>query len=188
MRPLNCSCTAAPATTHHLTSGRRCADASMVLDQSPRYLWTRLCGRPYTASHLTMLPHNYRSRSASSGASSPTTFSTAKLCHRRTAMLAAPHRHNLLTVLRFVFPAAPAMPAVVTCTLRHHMSNCSHHWVSRSMPVNMLHMVYLLKRHRCDLVCVQLSQSRSHSHLSVPPMWKHIPCAQLLLAREVQVP
>ena len=164
------------------------ADASIVLDQCLRYLLTRLCGRLYTASHLTMIPHNYRSRSASSGASSPTTLSTAKLCHRHIAMLAALHRHNLLTVLRFVFPAAPAMPAVVTCTLRHHMSYCSHHRVSRSMLVNMLHMVYLLKRHRCDLVCVQLSQSRTHSHLSVPPVWTHIPCAQLLPSREAQVP
>ena len=56
------------------------------------------------------------------------------------------------------------------------------------MPVNILHMVYLLKRHRCDLVCVQLSQLRPHSHMSVPPMWEHILCAQLLPTREVQVP
>ena len=48
-------------------------------------------------------------------------------------------------------------------------------------------MGYLLKRHWCDLVCVQLSQSHSHSHTSVPPMWEHILCAQLLLKREVQV-
>ena len=52
------------------------------------------------------------------------------------------------------------MLVTVTSTLRLHMSYCSHHRVSRSMPVNMLHMVYLLKRHRCDLVCVHLSQSR----------------------------
>ena len=49
-------------------------------------------------------------------------------------------------------------------------------------------MAYLLKRHRCDLVCVHLSQSRSHSHMSVPPKWDHILCAQLLPTREVQVP
>ena len=41
----------------------------------------------------------------------------------------------------------------------------------RSMPVNMPHMVYLLKRHRCDLVYVHLSQSRPRSHTSVPPKW-----------------
>ena len=47
----------------------------------------------------------------------------------------------------------------------------------------MPHMVYLLKRHRCDLVYV-----RTHSHMSVPPKWEHILCAQLLPTREVQVP
>ena len=47
---------------------------------------------------------------------------------------------------------------------------------------------YLLKRHRCDLVCVHLSQSRPHSHMSVPPKWEHILCAQLLPTREVQAP
>ena len=68
------------------------------------------------------------------------------------------------------------------------MSYYSHHRVSRSMPVNVLHMENLLKRHRCDLVCVQLSQSRSHSHMSVPPTWEHILCAQLLPTRAVQAP
>ena len=52
----------------------------------------------------------------------------------------------------------------------------------------MPHMVHLLKRHPCDLVCVHLSLSRSHSHVSVPPKWDHILCAQLLPSREVQVP
>ena len=47
--------------------------ALRVLDQSPRYLLMRLCRRLYTASQLTMPPHNYRSRSCSSDASSPTT-------------------------------------------------------------------------------------------------------------------
>ena len=50
------------------------------------------------------------------------------------------------------------------------------------------HMVYLLKRHRCDPVHAQLSQSRPHSLLFVPSMWEHILCAQLLPAREVLVP
>ena len=67
---------------------------------------------------------------------------------------------NLLTLLRFAVPAAPATPARVTRTPRPHMSYQSHHRVSRSMPVFMFHMVYLLKRRRCDLVCVHLSQSR----------------------------
>ena len=48
-------------------------------------------------------------------------------------------------------------------------------------------MVYLLKRHRCNLVYVQLSQLRPHSHLSVQP-WEHILRAQQLSTREVLVP
>ena len=80
------------------------------------------------------------------------------------------------------------MLATVTSTLRPHMSYYSHHRVSKSMPVNTLHMVYLLKRHRCDLVCVHLSQLRPHRLMSVPPMWEQILCAQLLPIREVPVP
>ena len=56
------------------------------------------------------------------------------------------------------------------------------------MPTCALHMAYLLKRHRCDLVCVQLLQSRPHSHMSVPTMWEHIVHDQLQLVREVLVP
>ena len=103
-------------------------------------------------------------------------------------MLVAPHRLNPLTVLRFAAPAAPATLATVTSTLRHHLCYHNRHRVSRSMPVSTPHMVHLLKRHRCDLVCEHLSQSRPHSHRSVPPKWDHILCAQLLPTREVQVP
>ena len=56
------------------------------------------------------------------------------------------------------------------------------------MPTCAPHMAYLLERHRCDPVYVQLSQSRPHSHLFVPSMWEHILCAQLLPARDVLVP
>ena len=80
------------------------------------------------------------------------------------------------------------MLATVTRTLRSHVCYHSRHRVSRSMPVNMPHMVYLLKRPRGDLVCVHLSQSRPHSHMSVPPKWDHIQRAQLLPTIEVQVP
>ena len=68
------------------------------------------------------------------------------------------------------------------------MSYHSRLRVSRSMPTCAPHIVYLLKRHQCDLVCVHLSQSRSHSHMSVPSKWEHILCAQPLPTREVQVP
>ena len=115
-------------------------------------------------------------------------FRPPSFCHRHIATLVAPHRLNLLTLLRFAAKAAPAMPVTVSSTLLLHTSYQSHHRVSRSMPVNMPHMVYLLKRHRCDLVYVQLSHSRSHSHMSVPPMWDQILCAELLPTREVQVP
>ena len=63
-------------------------------------------------------------------------------------MLVAPHRLNILALLRFAAPATPAMPATVTSTLRSPVSYYSHHRVSRNMPVNMPHMVYLLKQHR----------------------------------------
>ena len=91
-----------------------------------------------------------------------------------------PHCLNLRALLRCVSSVAPAMLATVTSTLRLHMLYCSYHQVSRSKPVNTFHMVYLLNPHRCDLVCVLLFQSRSHSHMSVPPTWEHILCAQLL--------
>ena len=162
--------------------------AQRVLNQSLRYFLMRLCRRLYTASQLMMPPHNYRSRSSSSGASYPMTLQTAELCHRHIAMLVAPHRLNLLTLLRFVAPSSAT-----------HASDCHEHTtaphvllqpppVSRSMPGNMPHKVYLVKRHRCDLVCVHLSQLRPQSHMSVPPKWEHILCAQLLPAREVLVP
>ena len=48
--------------------------ALRVLDKSLRYFLMRLCRRPHTASQLMMPPHNYRSRSSSSGASYPTTL------------------------------------------------------------------------------------------------------------------
>ena len=65
------------------------------------------------------------------------------------------------------------MLATVTSTLRPHMSYYSHHWVSRIMPVNMLRMVHLLKRHRCDLVCVQLSQLRLQPHFNTTHVGTH---------------
>ena len=145
--------------------------APRVIDQSPRYFLMRLCRRLFTAAHLTMPPHNYRSRSSSSGVSSPMTLWTATPRHRHMAMLVAPHRHNLLTLLLFAAPAAPATPATVTSTLRPHVCHHSRLRVSRSMPANAPHMVYLSKRPRCDLVCVHPSQLRPHSHMSVPPKW-----------------
>ena len=56
--------------------------ALRVLDQSPLYFLMRLCRHLYTASQLMMPPHNYRSRSSSSGASYPMTLLTVKHCHR----------------------------------------------------------------------------------------------------------
>ena len=123
--------------------------------------------------------NNYRSLSSSY---------TVKVRHQYNAVLIVPHRLNLLTLLRFAIPAAPALSETVTCTLWLHMSYCSHHrvsksmprlQVSRSLPTCALHMVYLSKQLLFDLVHLLLSQTRSHSHL-----WEHI----LLPAREVPVP
>ena len=75
------------------------------------------------------------------------------------------------------------------CHSRHRVSRSMPRLqVSRSLPTCALHMVYLLKRLLFDLVYLLLSQSRTHSHMSVPRMWEYILCAQLLPAREVQVP
>ena len=139
--------------------------APRVPDPSLRYFLTRLCRRLCTASHLTMPPHNYRSRSSSSGAPFPMTLSTAKPRHRHIAMLAAPHLHNPLTLLLFCSPSS-ASHATVTRTLRPHVCHHSRLRLSRSMPVSALHMENLLKQPRCDLVCVHSSQSRPHSHMS----------------------
>ena len=148
--------------------------APRVPDPSLRHFLTRLCRRLCTASHLTMPPHNYSSRSSSSGVSSPMTLLTAKPRHRHIAMLGAPHRHIPLTLLRFASPTAPAMPATVTSTPRPHVCYYSRHRVSRRMPVNLPHMVYLLKQHRCDLVCVHLSQSRHpQPHVSTTQVGTH---------------
>ena len=46
-------------------------------------------------------------------------------------MLAAPHLHNPLTLLRFAALAVPAMLVTVTSTPRHHTSYYSHHRVSK---------------------------------------------------------
>ena len=151
--------------------------APRVPGPSLRYFLTRLCRRLCTASHLTMPPHNNRSRSSLSGASSPMTPRIARSHHRHMAMPAVPHFPNPLTSPLSTAPAAPAMPATVTCTLRPHMSYCSHHGVSRSMPFNSFTWYTCLKRHRCDLVCAHLSQSRTHSHMSVPHPCGNTSCA-----------
>ena len=168
-----------------------------VLVPPPRSLLTRLCRHLYAVLYHTILPHNYRSRSSLLDVSSLTILLTVRARHRHKAILVVPHRLNLLTLLRLPVSAVPVLTETVTCALWPHVSCCSHHRVSNSMPrvqVSIMmpicapHMVYLLKRHRCDPVYVQLSQSRSHSLLFVPSMWEHILCAQLLPAREVLVP
>ena len=168
-----------------------------VLVQPPRYLLTRLCRHLYAVLYYTILPHNYRSRSSLLDVSSRMIPLIVRARHRHKAILVVPHRLNLLTWLRLAVSAVPVLTETVTCTLRPHVSCCSHHRVSNGMPRLQVsirmptcapHMVYLSKRHRCDPICVQLSQSRSHSLLSVPSMWEHIMHVQLLLVREVLVP
>ena len=159
-----------------------------VLAQPPRFLLTRLSRLLYAVLYHTILPHNYRSRSSLLDVSSLTILLTVRARHRHKAILVVPHRLNLLTLLRLAVSAVPVLTETITCALWPHVSCCSHHRVSRSMPTCAPHMVYLLKRHWCDLVCVHLSQLRTHSLMSVPPKWEHILCAQLLPTREVQVP
>ena len=168
-----------------------------LISQSPRYLLTRLCRHLYAVLCHTIRPHNYRSRSSILDVPSLTILLIVRARHRHKAILVVPHRLNLLILLRLAVSAVPVLTETVTCALRPHVSCCSHHRVSNSMPrlqVSIMmptcapHMVYLLKRHRCDPVYVQLSQSRRHSILFVPSMWEHILCAQLLQAREVLVP
>ena len=53
---------------------RMTSSARRVPDPSVRCCWTRLCRLLRTVLHLTMPPHNYRSRSSSAGASSPMTL------------------------------------------------------------------------------------------------------------------
>ena len=133
--------------------------------------------------------------------SSRTILQTAKTLivsarHRYKTILVVPHRLHFLTLLRLALSAVPVLTATITCALWPHVSCCSHHRVSNSMPrlqVSLLtptcalHMAYRLKRHRCDPGYVQLSKSRSHSPLLVPSMWEHVMHDQLLLAREVLV-
>ena len=160
--------------------------ALRVLDQSPRYFLMRLCRRLYTASQLMMPPHNYRSRSSSwcilsndpsdrqaspsahcnaGSASPPQPADIATLCSPSSASHASDgHEHT--TAPRVLLQSPPGLEKYA----------CQH-----------ASQENLLKRHRCVLVCVLLSQSHSHSHMSVPPKWEHIVCAQLLPTREVQV-
>ena len=54
------------------------------------------------------------------------------------------------------------------------MSLCSHHRVSRSMPVNMLHMENLLKRHWCDpRLCASFSVTPPQPHVSTTQVGTH---------------
>ena len=108
--------------------------------------------------------------------SSLTVLLTVKVRHRHNAILVVPHRLNLLILLRLAVSAVPVLTETVTCTLRPHVSCCSHQQVSNSMPRLQVskrmptcapHMVYLSQRHRCNPVYVQLSQSRPHSLLPV---------------------
>ena len=167
-----------------------------VLAQLPRFLLTWLFRLLYAVLYYTILPHNYRPRSSLLDVSFRTILLIVRARYRHKAILVVSHRLNLLTLLRLALSAIPALTVTITSALWLHVSCCSHHRVSNSMPrlqVSLLmptcapHMAYLLKRHHCDPGYVQLSQSRPHSLLLVPSMWEHILCGQLLPTREVQV-
>ena len=116
--------------------------------------------------------------------------------HRHKAIFVVSHCLHFLTLLRLALSAVPVLTVTITSTLWLHVSCCSHHrvsnslprlQVSRSMPTCAPHMAHLLIRYGCDPGYAQLSQSRPHSLLLVPSMWEHTLCAQPLPAREVLV-
>ena len=115
--------------------------------------------------------HNCSSRSSSSGASTPMTLWIAKSHHRHIAMQAAPHLHNLLTLLRFAVLAAPAGPATVMLALRLHACHHSRLQVSRSMPICAPHMVYLLKQ--LPRLCTSIFVTPLQPHVSTTQVGKH---------------
>ena len=117
-----------------------------VLGQFLRFLLTRLCRRLYAVFYLTILPHNYRSLSFSSVVSSLTILLTVKARHRHYAVLAVPHRLNLLTLLRLAVSAVLVLTETVTCTLRPHVSCCSHHGSRTVYSASRLREVYPLVR------------------------------------------
>ena len=141
--------------------------ALRVLDQSPLYLLIRLCRRLYTASQFMMPPHNYRSRSSFSGALYPMTLWTVKHCHRHIAMLVAPHLHK---------PADIA--TLCSSSSASHASDGHEHTtaprVSPQPPPGLEKYAHLSQRHRRDLVCVHLSQSRfPQLHVSTTQVGTH---------------
>ena len=101
-------------------------------------------------------------------------FDRRSLAIRHSAMLAEPHLHNPLTLLRFAVPAAPATPATVTSTLRLHVCHHSRLQVSRSMPVSAPHMVYLVKGHPLrPRLCTSISVTPPQPHVSTTQVGTH---------------
>ena len=138
-----------------------------VLAQLPRFLLMCLFRLPYAVRCYTILPHNYRSRSSLLDVSSRMILLIVRARHRYKSILVVSHCLHFLTLLRLAPSAVPAFTETVTCTLRLHMSCCSHHRVSKSMPrlqvsilICTLHMAYLLQRHLYDPGYVKLFQSR----------------------------
>ena len=164
--PVTISCLDAAVQTTPPSAASQ--DVSTQTSDRPvtRYLLTQLCRHLYAVLCHTILTHNYRSRSSSLVVSSLTILLTVRARHRQNAILVVPHRLNLLTLLRHAVSAVPVLTETVTCAPRPHVSCCSHHRVSnsmprlqvlRSMPTYAPHMVYLLKQPPCDLVSVHPS-------------------------------
>ena len=116
--------------------------ALRVFVKSLHHFLTRSCKRLGTASHLTMLPHNYRSRSFSSGVSSPLTLQTAKRCHRHVTMLAALPQQADIATLCSPSSASHASDGHEHTTAPHAflqpppgLEKCARQRVSRGIPV-----------------------------------------------------
>ena len=176
-----------PRRLFHTSLSLRTFLRRWVLTQLPRFLLTCLFRLLYAVLYYTILPHNNRSRSSLLDVSSRTILLIVRDRHRHKAILVVPHRLNLLTLLQLAVSAVldrddhvRTMAPRVLLQPPPGLEQFAHLQVSLLM--------HLLKRHRCDPVYVHLSQSRLHSHRSVPPKWEHILCAQRLPAREVLVP
>ena len=151
-----------------------------------RYILTRLCRRLCTASHLTMpqplteffigciLSNDPLDRQAlpsahcnAGNASLPRPPGIATLCSPSSASHASDgHEHTAASHVLLQTP-----PGLEKCACQH----ASHGTHVKAAPVR-------------PRLCTAISVTPPLSHMSIPPMWEHILCAQQLPTRGVQVP
>ena len=134
--------------------------------------WTWLCRRLCTASHLTMPPHNYRSRSSSSGASFPTFLLD------RQALPSAHCNAGSASPPQPADKAALCSPNSTSHASDGHEDTTPHEchhsrlWVSRSMPVSAPHMACLLTGATSRL-CTCMSFTPPQPHVCTTQVGTH---------------